>query len=476
MDRDARAPLIVDLDGTLVATDTLWETLIVFLKSNPLGVFSLLRWIFSGKAGFKQKLAATTVLDVESLPYRADCVAWLRAERQSGRRIWLATGADSGIAGAVASHLGLFDGVIASDGIQSATGRTKADLIASVLDGEAYDYAGNAMIDIAVWRKSLGVIVVAPDRGVLSALKRHEIAVARHFPAPPVGMRVWFRALRAHQWVKNLLVFTPLLTSHRILDAVGFAHAACGFVIFSLVASSTYLINDLLDLPADRRHATKSRRPLASGLISIPTAIGMIVALLVGAGALSTLLPLNAAALVFGYSAATLFYSAVLKTMVMADVVALALFYTARLLYGGLVTGIEISIWTLAFCGFSFFSLAAAKRINELAKANLGTEEFLRHRAYQSQDLVSLVALAAASMNIAALVLILYINSPQVETLYRHPQLLWTMCIPFLYWFSRILTLANRGALADDPILFATRDWITYIVLAAMALIAVLAT
>jgi 4-hydroxybenzoate polyprenyltransferase len=187
-------------------------------------------------------------------------------------------------------------------------------------------------------------------------------------------------------------------------------------------------------------------------------------------------LPLNAAALVFGYSAATLFYSAVLKTMVMADVVALALFYTARLLYGGLVTGIEISIWTLAFCGFSFFSLAAAKRINELAKANLGTEEFLRHRAYQSQDLVSLVALAAASMNIAALVLILYINSPQVETLYRHPQLLWTMCIPFLYWFSRILTLANRGALADDPILFATRDWITYIVLAAMALIAVLAT
>jgi 4-hydroxybenzoate polyprenyltransferase len=202
----------------------------------------------------------------------------------------------------------------------------------------------------------------------------------------------------------------------------------------------------------------------------------MVIVLLAAAAGLSFLLPATAALLVFAYSAATLFYSTVLKTMLMADVVALALFYTARLLYGGLVTGIEISIWTLAFCGFSFFSLAAAKRINELAKTTLRPAEPLRHRAYQVQDVTALVALAAASLNIATLVLILYINSAQVATLYRHPQLLWTMCVPLLYWFSRILTLANRGALADDPILFATTDRVTYIVIALMAVIAFLAT
>jgi 4-hydroxybenzoate polyprenyltransferase len=473
---DARAPLIVDLDGTLVATDTLWETLVVFLKGNPLRIFSLARWILLGKAAFKQKIAAAAVLDFGSLPYRAACLAWLREEKAAGRQIWLATGADARVADAIASHLGLFDGIIASDGGKNVTGSRKADRIASALGGGGFDYAGNAMQDLAVWRKSLGAIVVAPDRGVMAALKRHGIVIALHIPAPPVTFRVWRKALRVHQWVKNLLIFTPLLTSHRISDVSGFAHAACGLVIFSLVASSTYLINDLLDLPADRRHATKSARPLAAGLISIPSALCMIFVLLLIAAALSALLPLSAALLVFAYWAATLFYSAVLKTMVMADVIALALFYTARLLYGGLDTGIEISIWTLAFCGFSFFALAAAKRINELAKTNMRAGELLRHRAYRAQDRNALVALAAASLNIAALVLILYINSPQVETLYRHPQLLWTMCVPFLYWFSRILTLANRGALADDPILFAARDRITYIVVAAMAAIAFLAT
>lgn len=473
---DARAPLIVDLDGTLLATDTLWEALVVFLKTKPLGIFSIIWWVFAGKAAFKQKIAAATALDVESLPYRTACIDWLREEKESGRRIWLATGADVSVASAIASHLGFFEGVISSNGSKNATGTIKADLIANVLGGEGYHYAGNAMIDMAVWRKSLGVIVVAPDRGVVAALKRNGIAILRLFPAPPITIQLWFKALRVHQWVKNLLVFTPLLTSHQIFNVVGFVHAACGFVVFSLVASSTYLINDLLDLPADRRHATKSARPLAAGLISIPSAIRMIVILLLAAAALSSLLPLNAALLIFGYSAATLFYSAVLKTMMMADVVALALFYTARLLYGGLVTGIEISIWTLAFCGFSFFSLAAAKRINELAKTDMRAREVLRHRAYQARDVNALVALAAASLNIAALVLILYINSPQVEKLYRHPQLLWTMCVPFFYWFSRILTLANRGALADDPILFAVKDRVTYIVLAAMAAIAILAT
>jgi len=327
-----------------------------------------------------------------------------------------------------------------------------------------------------VWRKAGNAIVVAPDRGVLAALRKHNIAIARHFPAQPVRLTVWARQLRVYQWVKNLLIFTPLLTSHRIFDIPALAHAACGFLVFSLVASSTYLINDILDLPADRRHTTKCKRPLASGLISIPGALAVVFLLLTAAALLSLLLPWPAALLLCGYSAATICYSVFLKKLLMMDVVALALFYTARLMYGGLATEIEISIWTLAFCAFSFFSLAAAKRINDLAKANLQASESLRHRAYQARDLNALVSLGASTSSIAVLVLILYINSQQGEKLYRHPHFLWAMCVPLLYWFSRTLMLANRGELADDPILFAAKDRATYIVLALMAAIAIAAT
>ena len=466
----------MDLDGTLVATDTLWELIVAFLKAHPLRILTLIQWVFAGKARFKQRLAEAVTLDVESLPYRPECIAWLTEEKQNGRKILLATGADARLATAIAQHLNLFDGVISSDGLLNATGNRKSDLIAAALGGQTYEYAGNAMIDVEVWRNCLTAIVVAPDHGVMAALKRENIAVTRHLQAPAATWRTWLRALRVHQWVKNVLIFIPLLTSHRIFDLYAVAHAALGFVIFSMVASSTYIVNDLLDLPADRRHATKCKRPLAAGLISIPSGI-MAACLLLGAAAgLSFLLPWHAALLVFGYSASTLLYSTVLKQELMVDVVALALFYTARLLYGGLVTGIEISIWTLAFCAFSFFALAAAKRINDLAKTKLQASESLRHRAYQAQDLNALVALAAATSNIAVLVLILYLNSQQGERLYRHPQFLWLMCVPLLYWFSRILMLANRGKLADDPIHFATKDRITYIVLGMMAAIAVAAT
>jgi len=476
MNAVALTPLVVDLDGTLVATDTLWELIFIFLKHNPLGLFSLIAWAFQGKAKFKAKVGAEVSLDAESLPYRADFLQWLRAEKASGRFILLATGADALTASAVAAHLQLFDGVIASDGRTSATGDAKYSLVAEALGHQPFEYAGNAMVDLKVWRKAGNAIVVAPGRGVLAALRKHNIAIARHFPAQPVRLTVWARQLRVYQWVKNLLIFTPLLTSHRIFDIPALAHAACGFLVFSLVASSTYLINDILDLPADRRHTTKCKRPLASGLISIPGALAVVFLLLTAAALLSLLLPWPAALLLCGYSAATICYSVFLKKLLMMDVVALALFYTARLMYGGLATEIEISIWTLAFCAFSFFSLAAAKRINDLAKANLQASESLRHRAYQARDLNALVSLGASTSSIAVLVLILYINSQQGEKLYRHPHFLWAMCVPLLYWFSRTLMLANRGELADDPILFAAKDRATYIVLALMAAIAIAAT
>ena len=234
-------------------------------------------------------------------------------------------------------------------------------------------------------------------------------------------------------------------------------------------------MNDVIDIEADRIHASKCRRPLAAGTISRVAAVALAATLLILSALACLPLPRAAPMFLLGYFAATVLYSAFLKKLLIADVVTLSLFYTARVLFGGVITGIEISIWTLAFSVFTFFALAAGKRINDLARADLNRELALEGRAYRPADRNPLVAQAMASANVAVLVLIFYLNSPQVVVLYRKPQLLWGMCPFFIYWFNRIITLANRGALPDDPILFAVQDKTSYVVLAAIALIAVLA-
>ncbi len=469
------APLVVDLDGTLLATDTLWELIVSFLTKRPFHIFQLLAWLLGGKAKFKTRLVSATTLDPATLPYRVECLDWLREQKSLGRGLILATGADEKLASAVAGHLGIFDSVVASDGVRNATGPAKADLL-NLLLHTAYDYAGNSMADIEIWRRCGRAIVVAPDNGVIAALRRHNIEVHRRFDAPRATLGVWARALRVHQWMKNVLVFTPVLTSHRIFDWPVVTRSAVAFLAFSLIASSAYLLNDLLDLPADRKHPTKRLRPLAAGLIPIPAGIAAVGVLLLTAAGLSILLPAWAALLLLGYWCATLTYSACVKKLLIADVVALALFYTARVWYGGLAAGIEISVWTAAFSAFTFFALAATKRINDLAKMPLSGAESMGHRAYQSADRQFLVPQATATANIAILVLILYLNSPQVLALYKRPEILWGMCPALLYWFNRIIALANRGSLPDDPILFALKDRATYFVLASMALVAIAAT
>jgi 4-hydroxybenzoate polyprenyltransferase len=468
-------PLVVDLDGTLLATDSLWELILSFLRKRPFHIFQLIGWVLAGKAQFKSRLVSATTLDPATLPYRVECLDWLRDQKRLGRRVILATGADRQLALAIAAHLGIFDSVLASDGARNATGLTKADMIDGLLDS-TYEYAGNAMVDVEIWRRCGTAIVVAPESGVMAALRKHNIAVVRQFDAPRANLRVWIKALRVHQWMKNLLIFTPVLTSHRMFEWPVVWHAVIGFLAFSMVASSTYLLNDLLDLPADRTHPTKRNRPLAAGLIPIPAGIAAAATMLLLAAGLSSLLPVPAALMLLGYWCATLTYSAFVKKLLIADVVALALFYTARVLYGGLATGIEISVWTAAFSAFTFFALAATKRINDLAKTALSGDDSLAHRGYKSADRQSLVPQAAATANIAILVLILYLNSPQVSALYKRPEILWGMCPPLLYWFNRIIALANRGSLPDDPILFAMRDRATYVVLASMALVAIAAT
>jgi len=465
----AAIPLVVDIDGTLVATDTLWELVAAYLKKHPVAILQLVAWVFAGKAQFKARLVSAVTLEVDTLPYRQEFLEWLREEKRGGRRLLLASGADQRVADAIADHLGFFERVLASDGIKNATGSVKADMIEAAI-GPHYEYAGNSMVDLAVWRRCGSAVVVAPYDGVLPALDRHNIHIVRLFAAPKLTWKIWSKAIRTHQWVKNVLVFLPLIAGHRVLDPAAVGASILAFLAFGFTASAGYLVNDLFDLTLDRRHSTKRRRPLSAGLISIPQSIAAIFILVTAAVAISAFLPWNASLLLLGYLLATLTYSFFLKKMLLADVVFLALFYTVRVLYGGSATGIEISLWLLAFSVFSFFSLGAVKRINDLAKMESTGSEKLERRAYRSEDRQALVPQAAATANIAVLVLILYLNSTQVTTLYRHPRVLWVTIPPLLYWFNRIIALGNRGTLPDDPILFGAKDAATYAVVAVLGL------
>jgi 4-hydroxybenzoate polyprenyltransferase/phosphoserine phosphatase len=451
-------PLIVDLDGTLVYTDTLWEAILVYLRRNPLRIFHLLYWLRLGKAYFKQRISERAQLDVTSLPYNHELLTMLREQAKLGRRILLATGANYAIANPIAEHLGIFEAVICSDGRKNLVGRAKASAIGRALGEQAFLYAGNSGADLPIWNNSAGAIVVCAPAYCLTRLRRAETQIVRVYPQVRPSLKTYLKAIRVHQWLKNLLIFVPMGLGHLFGSWPLLRGALIGFFAFSMVASSAYIWNDLLDLEADRKHATKRKRPFASGSIPITNGLFLASGLLLAAALLSILLPAEAALLLGGYLVATLIYSAYLKTKLAVDVVTLALFYTLRMLYGGAITGITLSIWTLAFSMFIFLSLAQIKRVIELPVETSGDQARLPRRGYFPTDRGQIAAQAAASGYLAVLVMVLYINSPQVQLLYRHPQVLWATCPLFIYWLNRLLILANRGYLDSDPLVFAIGD------------------
>ena len=457
--------IVVDLDGTLVLTDTLWESVVCFVRTQPFYAPRLFWWLLKGKAGFKAALLADAEFDATALPYSTELLEWLKQKKEEGYRLILATGANLRIAEAVATHLQLFDMVLASEERTNLTGEIKLQAISRLLDGNPYQYIGNSSADIPVWKACNSAIVAGNDGRVTAELARLNIPVVLRFNTARGSIRAWVRMLRVHQWIKNVLVLVPALTSHRVFELPVLAHGLLAFILFSIVASAIYIANDLLDLPADRMHPDKRNRPIAAGIISIPAAIVCMVVLLASAGVAASMLPAPAGLVLMGYAVASLVYSAYIKKLLIADVVALTTFYTIRVLFGGLMIGISLSVWTLAFSVFTFFSLAASKRINDLAGSK---HKQLARRAYSASDAQALTAHASASATTAVLVLILYLNSPDVTRLYSHPQVLWCLCPLLLYWMTRVITLASRGQLPSDPILMAARDRASYLTAAAM--------
>ncbi|RKH36393.1 UbiA family prenyltransferase [Corallococcus praedator] len=468
-------PLAVDLDGTLARTDTLHENLLVLFKHAPWLLLLAPLWVLRGKAFFKAEVARRARLDVTALPYNEAVLAFLREEHARGRRLVLATAADRSIADAVAAHLGLFSDVFASEAGVNLSGSRKLARLRESLG--TFDYVGNDAVDLPLWRESRRILVVHATPGVLRQAQGLGPPVHRVFEAPPTHWRVWIRALRVHQWAKNALVFVPLLAAHKATQGGMAPRAVLAFVAFSLCASSVYVINDLLDLSSDRRHPTKSRRPFASG--DLPVRAGVVLApVLLGLAAVVALgtLPLSFAALLGVYSVLTLAYSLRLKQVVMLDVLVLAGLYTVRIFGGALAVGVPTSSWLLMFSTFLFLSLALLKRLSEVRRLRQSNEVSAHGRGYLAQDYELLASLGTAAGQVSVLVLALYITSKEVTALYGHPERLWLLCPVMLYWVGRIWVLAHRGLVNEDPLIFALRDRVSYVVGVVAALVLWVAT
>jgi 4-hydroxybenzoate polyprenyltransferase/phosphoserine phosphatase len=452
--------LCVDLDGTLIRSDLLLESLLLLLKQNPLYLFMAAVWLFrGGKARLKDEIAARVTLNPAALPYNTELLAWIQSERASGREVWLCTAANERLANLVAQHVKLFDGVIASDARHNLAGARKADQLVERFGEGEFDYCGNERRDLAIWCRAHAAIVVNGSVA-LEREARAAVTVARVFPGSRT-LRAIVRALRPHQWAKNVLVLVPLFAAHRIGDLTSLAHALAALVAFCLCASSVYLVNDMLDLEADRGHARKSKRPFASGDLSIATGLLLAPLLLALAALIAVFLPLKFQLCLAAYYALTFAYSIKLKRLVLVDAVALAGLYTLRIIAGAGAVTVALSFWLLLFSVFLFLSLAFVKRYAELDALRRQQKLQALGRGYRVEDLAVLQSFGTAAGYLSVLVLALYINSPEIQPLYSRPKVIWMLCVLMLYWISRVWMTAHRGAMHDDPVVYALRDRIS---------------
>jgi len=466
-------PLCVDLDGTLIRTDLLFESFLLLVRQNFLYLFVVPFWMLAGKAALKRRIADKVNLDPAAIPYNKHLLEWVREQKLLGRHTVLATASHRALALKVGAYLDCFDEVLGSDESVNLSGDSKRAALVARFGERGFDYVGNSRKDLSIWAHCRNGIVVNASGQTLAGAQK-VASVAQVFPKPKTRLKTWLRALRVHQWVKNLLVFVPLFTSHRLFNLTAIKNAGLLFLAFSACASVIYILNDLLDLPADRAHATKSSRPFASGDLSILQ--GFLLGLVFSAVSvgLALYLPPSAQLVLACYFVLTSLYSFWLKRQLILDVLLLASLYTVRIFAGGAATHTKISGWLITFSLFFFLSLAMCKRSSELMNLQRANKTRTTGRFYETSDLEPLNICGISSGMLACLIILLYESSQQAQLLYKTPQLLFLLCPLLLYWISRLWVLTFRGALKEDPILFAVRDRVSYAVSIAMASIVAL--
>jgi len=474
---DQQLALCVDLDGTLLDSDMLIEAGFACLKKSPGKVLSLLGWLGQGRASLKGYLAEHSSVDVSVLPYNQSVMRLIGEAKAAGRHVVLATATHRHLAERIAEHLGCFDEVFSTQEGVNLSARQKSERLVERFGEGGFDYVGNAADDLAVWRCANSAIIVNPERGV-ERLARAHANVTTVLETRQSQLRAWVKALRLHQWMKNLLVFVPLLASHNLTDPWLLADGVLAFVFFGVCASSVYLLNDLLDLNDDRHHVSKRHRPFAAGTLPIKHGLAAFPLLLLTAflGAWM-LLPIEFVGVLLVYYGLTLAYSLWLKRHMAVDVIGLASLYTVRIIAGAAALGLPLTFWILGFSMFIFLSLALVKRHAELHEARQqGQQAPARGRGYYPGDLEMIASLGAAAGYMAVMVLALYIQDEATQTLYSQPQIIWLACPVLLFWITRVWILTHRGEMHDDPVIFAAKDKVSLATGGLLAVIFFIAT
>jgi 4-hydroxybenzoate polyprenyltransferase len=467
--------LFVDLDGTLINTDLLLESFYRLLATNFLYLFVIPFWLLKGKANLKYQIASRVAMRTDLLPYNRKLISYLETEKGLGRSLVLISASTQSLVSDVAACVGLFDQAIGSSERENLKGSTKLEKIQQLCAGSPFDYAANARPDLKIWEQADRGIIVNGSRALLAdAGKLTEVAAVIN--SGDGQFKPFLRALRIHQWAKNLLLFLPLLLSHQLDNIELILLSLAGFLSFSLCASSVYLLNDLLDLEHDRQHATKCTRPFAAGDLSLQVGLIATPSLLGLALLVATLLPWQFSVVLLGYYSLTVFYSFYLKAFAIVDVLLLACLYTVRIIAGAAAISTVPTFWLLAFSMFMFMSLAIVKRVTELGNLRNNNEQQAQGRGYKAGDLESLTMLGSASGFMAVLVFALYINSEETRALYGTPEILWFICPLLLYLVSRIWLLTNRGQLHEDPVVFFITDHNSQVVVALSGLLVWFAT
>jgi 4-hydroxybenzoate polyprenyltransferase len=467
-------PLCVDLDGTLVKSDTLIDSLLVLNRTHPARLLALPGQLLRGRAAFKAYVTGQVSLDVAYLPYNRKLLQFLHEERMRGRAIYLVTGADVRLAERVADYLGIFTGVLGSDGVVNLTGNRKLTRIRTQFGDGAYDYIGNDVPDLPLLAQATETMVANPSLRLRLKLRSRGIRPARAFTERDRPFRSVLRALRPHQWAKNLLIFLPLLLAHFIAPS-RLLTALVAFCCFSLTASSAYIVNDLMDIEADRRHAQKRHRPFAAGDLSAFAGLCIVAVSLLLAFTGARFLPPAFFLWLLFYLVTTLAYTWYLKRIALVDVLALSGLYTLRLLAGSAATQSRISHWLAGFSVFLFFSLAIVKRFAELQTLRSSGLPPRNGRGYLVSDTDQLRSFGTASAFAAVVIFAIYISGSDVVMLYRRAQLLWLIMPLMILWLCRVWLLASRGDLNEDPLVFALTDRMSLLIGLAVAVIALLA-
>jgi len=465
------AAICVDLDGTLVKSDTLIDSVLALARQHPAQLVRIPGWIAQGRAAFKRHVTAAVTLDVEHLPYNQTLMTWLRQQHGAGRRLYLATAADTVLAERVAAHLGIFDGVLASDGATNLAGGNKLAAFRERF-GEEFCYIGNAPPDAVLLAACRTPMVANPFRSLSAAMRKAGTVPVEVFEDRTPVLKSWLRAVRLHQWAKNTLIFVPLLLAHAWKLGTVVA-AVIAFLSFGMCASATYIINDLLDIEHDRRHPRKRRRPFAAGDLSAIAGVAAVVLLLAVSLTLAVGLPHIAARMpgaiplerpykflswLLLYTATTLSYSLYLKRQLLLDVFVLSGLYTVRILAGSAATGVPVTAWLAGFSVFFFLSLAFVKRFSELEGLRERGGDVSNGRGYFVADIEQLRAFGTGTACAAVVVMTLYINDARTNFLYHHPIRLWLVVPVLLLWLFQVWMLTSRGEMHDDPVVFAVTD------------------